>query len=144
MVSFSCPKSFRFECIRCAICCMDTKTHVRHILLLQHEAEHVSNVSLRPLEEFAIEVAGHLPYVYEMKKTPKDRRCVFLEDNSCRIYSIRPLVCRFYPFQLNRRKGQEYGFSAATECPGLGKGELLKRDFFESLFSQACEKFEWH
>ena len=27
-------------------------------------------------------------------------RCPFLEKNSCKIYSVRPKICRIYPFQL--------------------------------------------
>jgi Fe-S-cluster containining protein len=121
---------------------MDTKTHVRHILLLKDEAKHISRVSQKPMEEFTVQVVGHEPYAYEMKKTPEDKKCVFLDGNSCKIYTVRPLVCWFYPFQLNKGKGQKYSFSATVECPGVGKGEPLRREFFENLFRQACETVE--
>jgi Fe-S-cluster containining protein len=142
MASYSYPKQQQFQCERCATCCMDTRTHVRRVLLLKNEAKHISRVSEKPMEEFITEVVGHEPYAYEMKKTPEDKKCVFLEGNSCRIYAIRPLVCRFYPFQLSKEKGQKYSFSVTAECPGVGKGEPLKKGFFEDLFRKACEKFE--
>ena len=142
MAGFSYPKHLPFKCARCATCCMDTKTHVRHILLLPHEAEHISRVSQKSVEEFTVQIASHEPYAYEMKKTPEDKKCVFLDGNSCRIYAVRPLVCRFYPFQLSKEKGQKYSFSATAECPGVRKGEPLGREFFEDLFRQACEKLE--
>ena len=32
-------------------------------------------------------------------KTKKDKRCIFLDDNGkCEIYSIRPNICRIFPF----------------------------------------------
>ena len=142
MPSYGYPRRLSFECTRCATCCMDTKNHVRHILLLEDEAKRISTVSAKPKEEFAVEIFGHEPYAYEMKKTLREERCFFLDDNSCRIYADRPLVCRFYPFQLKRVKGQRYIFSATAECHGVGRGKILQREFFENLFRQACENLE--
>ena len=142
MASYIYPRHLLFECTRCATCCMDTKTHVRRVLLLKDEAKRISRVSQKPMEEFTVQVVGHEPYAYEMKKTPEDKKCVFLDGNSCKIYAVRPLVCRFYPFQLSKGKGQKYSFSATAECLGVGKGEPLRREFFENLFRQACETLE--
>lgn len=142
MASYSYPRHLPFECIRCATCCMDTKTHVRRVLLLKGETKHISTVSRKPTEEFTVEVVGHEPYAYEIKKTLEDKKCIFLDGNSCRIYAIRPLVCRFYPFQLSKEKGQKYNFSATPECPGVGRGKILKKEFFENLFRQACKDLE--
>jgi Fe-S-cluster containining protein len=118
---------------------MDTKVHVRHILMLEAEAKQISRVSLESIEEFAVKVVSFEPYTYEMKKSG-EKKCFFLDGNHCRIYSVRPLVCRFYPFQLSRGKGKKYRFSVTAECPGLGKGGPLKREFFENMICQACEK----
>ena len=123
---------------------MDTKTHVRRVLLLKEEAKHVSTVSRKPMEEFTVEVVGREPYAYEMKKTMEGKKCVFLDGDSCSIYAVRPLVCRFYPFQLSKGRRQKYSFSATAECPGVGRGEILRKEFFENLFRQACKNLEWH
>ena len=123
---------------------MDTSTHVRRVLLLKEEAKRISMVSRKLTEEFTIRVVGHEPYAYEMKKTPEDKKCVFLNRDSCKIYPVRPLVCRFYPFQLSKGKGQKYSFSATAECPGVGGGDILKEEFFENLFRQACKSLEGH
>jgi Fe-S-cluster containining protein len=121
---------------------MDTKTHVRRVLLLTEEAKHISKVTRKTMQDFTIEVVSHEPYAYEMRKTLEDKKCVFLNRDSCRIYSVRPLVCRFYPFQLNKGKGQKYSFSATVECPGVGRGKILKEGFFENLFRQACRNLD--
>lgn len=44
--------------------------------------------------------------------------CSFLEQrsNRCRIYSLRPLECRIYPF-LIKRKGKELFLAADLNCP---------------------------
>ena len=82
--------------------------------------------------EFAKKVEEFEPYAYRMIKT-EGKKCVFLDKNSCSIYQIRPLICRFYPFQLNLVKNT-YVFEYTHECPGIGKGPQLKKPFFSTLF----------
>jgi len=132
-LSFLYPKRVRFKCKRCASCCGDTEHRIRRILLLDIEAERVSEETSIGLDAFAEEIEGSEPYVYLMKKT-EDGGCVFLRDKSCSIYKIRPLTCRFYPFQLQEIGSNRYLFSYTDECPGIGSGLCLKRSFFEGMF----------
>jgi Fe-S-cluster containining protein len=84
---------------------------------------------------FAKPVSGFEPYIYEMRKTGEGK-CFFLKDNRCTIYKIRPLICRFYPFQLKNLGNNKYSFSYTNQCPGIGKGPKLKTVFFEKLFNK--------
>lgn len=136
-VSFSYPKDVRFECTRCALCCGDTETRVRHILLLEHEAETISRITSKPIDEFARKTTGRRPYAYEMKKTAAKEKCLFLNDKTCIIYPSRPLICRFYPFQLSTATARQSTFSKTKECPGIGKGVQLRRSYFKVLFEEA-------
>ena len=133
LLSFLYPKRVRFKCKRCALCCGDTEHRVRRILLLQIEAERISEETSIGVDAFAEEIEGSEPYVYSMKKT-EDGGCAFLRDKSCSIYEIRPLTCRFYPFQLQDIGSNRYLFSYTDECPGIGRGVCLKRSFFEEMF----------
>lgn len=137
-MSFEYPKHVRFRCERCALCCGDTEDKVRSILLLKTEADRISKKTLIGLDKFAEKIEGFEPYIYQMRKT-EDGKCVFLRDNSCSIYQIRPLICRFYPFQLKNLPNNRYAFTYTDECPGIGKGPQLKRDFFERLFGNSME-----
>lgn len=139
-VGFSCPKDVRFHCTRCALCCGDTKDRTRRILLSEKDAQTISNATSKPVESFATEVRGHSPYVYEMRKTGKDGKCVHLQDTDCGIYDLRPLVCRFYPFELTTMKSGKHEFLCTWECPGIGKGKRLERNYFQELFIRACEQ----
>ena len=134
-MSFDYPKHVRFRCVRCARCCGDTKDKIRSILLLKIEADHVSKRTLMDLDMFAEKIEGFQPYIYQMRKT-EDGKCVFLKDNSCSIYLIRPLICRFYPFQLKNLGNNRYAFAYTHECSGIGEGPQLKRDFFEKFFGK--------
>jgi len=100
---------------------------------LSSEAAHISEKVSLPVYQFAVEVDGFKPYAYAMKKTDRGT-CVFLSDKLCSIYQIRPLICRFYPFRLRNLGDNRYLFGCTRECPGLGKGPLLERVFFERIF----------
>lgn len=137
-LSFEYLKHVRFRCAGYARCCGDAKDKIRSIFLLKIEADRISRRTLIGLDKFAEKIKGFEPYVYQMKKT-EDGKCVFLKDNSCSIYQIRPLICRFYPFQLKNLRNNRYVFTYTDECPGIGKGPQLKRDFFERLFGKFIE-----
>jgi len=90
------------------------------------------------LDKFAEKIEGFEPYIYQMRKT-EDGKCIFPKDDLCSIYQIRPLICRFYPFQLKNLGNNRYAFTYTDECSGIGKGPQLKRDFFERLFGKFIE-----
>ncbi|MCW4033872.1 MAG: YkgJ family cysteine cluster protein [Candidatus Bathyarchaeota archaeon] len=138
---FEYPKHVSFNCSLCARCCGDTEDRVRQILLLQMEAQRISNATGLGIEKFATKVSGSEPYIYRMRK-PVDGKCFFLKESRCTIYSIRPLICRFYPFQLKNLGNNRYVFSYTNKCLGIGKDPQLTRDFFENLFNQFTKAFE--
>jgi Fe-S-cluster containining protein len=136
-MSFDYPALVRFRCIKCGLCCGDTKEKTRHILLLKAEAEQIAKVTLKPISLFAFKNSGNAPYIYEMRKT-KDGKCVFLEGTKCTIYSVRPLICRFYPFELKVDDDGKYTFFYTSECLGLNVGSVLSKNYFRKLFRMAC------
>ena len=80
------------------------------------------------------------PYCYEMEKD-NEGRCFFLKDNQCTIYTLRPLICRFYPFELKFDQDKNtHVFNFTLECPEIGKGKLLTEKDFKELFLLAKEK----
>jgi Fe-S-cluster containining protein len=133
------PKEARFQCNMCALCCGNTEKRVRHVLLLKSEVKRISDSLTRSIEGFAVRIRGHEPYVYEMKKT-REGKCLFLKENICTVYMLRPLICRFYPFELQTTEDQEYKFTHTEECPGVRKGKRLKKDYFENLLQQAHDQ----
>ena len=106
-------------------------------MLLESEAEQIAVSIGKPVSEFTVETEGKAPYVYEMRKTAKDGKCVFLGDDQCAIYSLRPLICRFYPFELKANENRKHEFHPTDECPGLGKGRPMREEHFRKLFKLA-------
>jgi Fe-S-cluster containining protein len=136
---FEYPAELRFQCTKCGLCCGDTKKKTRHILLLTAEAEQIATATAQPIPQFAAKTKGKTPYTHEMKKTPENGKCVFLAKNCCTIYPIRPLICRFYPFEL-KSTNQKYQFHYTNECPSIGKGKTLRKSYFDKLLQLARNK----
>lgn len=136
--SFEYPRNVRFKCGRCAICCGDTDAKLRKILLMKLEAAHLSDKTGKPIDEFADRRVGSEPYVYEMKKN-REGKCVFLRENACSIYGIRPLICTFYPFELRVNRASRHIFSYTDECPCIGQGLELRKAYFDKLFAKSKE-----
>ena len=138
-MTFTFPQCM-FECTKCGVCCSDTEHKTRHILLLQSDAEKISRKTSLSPEDFSDCVSGREPYVFEMKKI--DGKCYFLKGNQCIIYELRPLICRFYPFEFKFSADQNcYQFEATRECVGIGKGKTLSKTDFEKLFLLARQSF---
>lgn len=134
-MKFEYPKNVHFKCLRCALCCGDTETRTRTILLMSLEANYISRKTSKNVEEFAEKIEQFEPYVYVMKKTEKGK-CVFLNGDFCTVYSIRPLICRFYPFTFKSKGNNRFAFTYTDECPGIGKGSKLERKFFQNLYTK--------
>jgi uncharacterized protein len=139
-VDFTGPNNVLFDCSKCGLCCGDTKENIRHILLLESEANAISGETCLPKQEFTKKITGKSPYCYEMKKS-SEGNCLFLKENQCSIYTLRPLVCRFYPFELKFEKDKgQHVFNFTFECPGISKGRTITRKDFEELFLLAQER----
>lgn len=130
-MEFDYPKKIRFKCEKCALCCGDTKARVRRILLLEIEAKSISQKTHKSLKDFAEKLDEFEPYIYMMKKA-ESGKCIFLKDDLCTIYQTRPLICRFYPFEL-KEENHKHVFAYTDECPAIGKGPYLEKGYFEKL-----------
>jgi Fe-S-cluster containining protein len=139
-VDFACPANVHFSCSRCGLCCGNTKQKTRHILLLEAEAKIIASQTSRDVADFSFQIADKSPFRYEMKKT-SESKCVFLHESQCTIYLIRPLICRFYPFELKFDKDKQlHVFDFTLECPRIGQGKDFSMNDFKRLFDLAQEK----
>jgi Fe-S-cluster containining protein len=139
-MNFDYPHAVRFKCTKCGICCGNTQEKTRHILLLSAEAEQIAEATHQPVSEFSIKIEDKAPYSYEMKKNAENGKCVFLKNNHCVIYFLRPLICRFYLFELKITANQKHEFLYTDECPSIGKGKTLSESYFNNLFRLASTK----
>jgi Fe-S-cluster containining protein len=109
---------------------------------LTDEARTISRSLSKPVDTFATKLEGREPYAYEMRKKGNEGKCVHLEASHCGIYELRPLVCRFYPFELLTIQDGEHVFLCTNECPGIGRGKQLDKNHFKTLFQLATDQLK--
>jgi len=108
-------------------------------LLLEKEAKEISAQTGLHIKDFTDTSKDTQPYIYEMKKV--ENHCFFLNTNKCDIYGIRPLICRFYPFELTFDADKNlHIFTCTPECPTLNTGKALSKKTFEELFELAKQR----
>jgi len=102
--------------------------------MLESELQEIQEQTGLSRDEFCFEVANKQPYIFEIKKI-QEGKCFFLKPDGCSIYDFRPMICRFYPFELKFDEiQQKYMFTATTECPALNQGKRLTQADFRLLF----------
>lgn len=109
--------------------------------MLESEVQEIREQTKLDIDTFCSEIVDKQPYIFEMKIS--NDKCFFLNNNGyCDIYNSRPLICRFYPFELKfDTEQQTYLFAATEECPALNQGsKRLTQTDFKLLFCMAEKK----
>ena len=74
---------------------------------------------------------------FPVMKSKDDGTCVFYEKEGCKIYSLRPVACRLFPFVVveeSTPKGDILlKISYNPTCPGIGKGPKVDQKKLEKL-----------
>jgi Fe-S-cluster containining protein len=60
--------------------------------------------------------------------------CIFLKDDKCTIYPVRPFQCRTFPFWPQNLKTEKRWFSIQDECPGIGEGKAFSKEEIMAIF----------
>ncbi len=135
-VEFYYPSGVNWGCVRCGACCGDVDKRQRMIRLLDKDMDRIDEVTD---EDYCMDWDEGSFSGLMLKN---DGKCIFLGDDGCRIYDNRALLCRMYPFWLERHEGL-FVFGVDVDCPGQGKGELLGEDFFRDLLKMALEAMDY-
>lgn len=109
-------KTTGFSCTGCGACC--TRAVNRHVFLLDRDMKAVRAIdpgAYRPAPdpEFCDEGGTLYDSGYALV-IDGNGACRFLENNRCRIYGNRFLVCRIYPHMLRRETGSQDSHSWCT------------------------------
>ena len=134
-IEFYYPAGLRWGCTRCGRCCMDAEGWDRRVLLLGKDVARLEEAG----EQGFHEPTAQDRFVAVIRK--EDGRCVFLGEDGCRVYEDRPLLCRMYPFYVERQ-GDVYVIGVDEGCPGVGGGEALTEGFFRGLLGYALSQME--
>ena len=113
----------RFRCTGCGACCTGGAGHYVEIGQAEQEAIRDHLGLSRPWfrRRYVVPVNDKVEGI----RLGADGRCPFLlDDRSCRVYSVRPLQCRTYPWwpELIRPAAWK---AEARRCEGIGQGPVI-------------------
>ncbi|MBD3406350.1 MAG: hypothetical protein GF411_09590 [Candidatus Lokiarchaeota archaeon] len=149
----------QFECIMCGKCCKVSNLIITvtgtDIVNIAKGLDFGPDEILRALDFYVIkddrkspEGMRDFPLVltekgpaYVALKKMNDGSCIFLKDKKCMIHPIRPAVCASFPFTFQKKNRELiWGLNAIKDiCPGIGKGEYVKKSYLESIGTVVLE-----
>lgn len=96
-----------------ATCCCNP--NVDSPMILPNEVEVISKSMKLNKEQFSNKVEFSKMYndyalkdLYQMKRQNNSNDCYFYKDNECKIYNIRPIDCRIFPYDIKLEKDGNY------------------------------------
>ncbi len=125
------PQGLHWTCKRCGACCRDSRTRPRRVLLLPTD---IKRLEATGKTRFSEPVEGEDPFLAVMKKSHGS--CVFLTSTGCSVYQCRALLCRTYPFWVER-DGPALVILVDSACPGVGSGPEIGEGFYRGMLEEA-------
>jgi Fe-S-cluster containining protein len=136
-VEFYYPIDLEWDCTRCGACCQDSMSRERRVLLLESDIHRFQEVGFTDFHEKTL---NDDPFVGVLRKN--QGKCIFLGQGECKTYPNRALLCRMYPFWVEKN-GESFIIQADLDCPGFGDGEKLCESFFSDLLSYALRSMKY-
>ena len=130
----------RFECTRCGACC---RTHGEYSHLYMEDVEIEAMAKHLGLSEAEFRTTYCTEEDGWTVLRPGHEVCPFLgEENRCRVYPVRPMQCRTWPFwEDNLKTPDAWKEGVERICPGAGQGQHYPADEVERI---ARRNEEWY
>lgn len=119
-------EGLRFECTGCGECCTGAPGYV---WVSMSEMAKIAKHLDMDLTQFKRKFTRMKNGKYSLidKKTSFD--CIFLEDKKCKIYDVRPVQCKTFPWWSGNLRSKEDWESCAEGCEGISeKAPLVNRE----------------
>ena len=124
-------KKMKFKCLGCGKCCIGEDNSV---VVFPFEIRRIIQFTgetwlqtVEPPEEGEWDLHGNF-HTLEWRIKKEGASCKFYSGNGCRIYEVRPMICRTYPFYLDN------DLLRCSECSGLG----IEKDPHDAEKMAAC------
>ena len=116
-------QTLRFKCTGCGKCCTGDEDH--YIAMSQTEAKRIQKHLNVSDTWFRRRYVMHLTR-NTLTARMHDGRCVFLDKNkACRIYNLRPVQCRTYPYWPELLETKQAWNNEAKYCEGINVGAVI-------------------
>ncbi|HUT01214.1 MAG TPA: YkgJ family cysteine cluster protein [Phycisphaerae bacterium] len=123
-----------FECAQCGRCCQGPEEG--YVWVTRDDIEAIAAHLRIPVDQMDRKYVRKVGWRYSLVERADNRDCIFLEADGdgrilCRIYSVRPVQCRTWPFWTTNLTTPEEWAGAGLRCPGINRGKLFDYDHIE-------------
>jgi len=105
-----------FSCTGCGKCCTGGPGVV---WLTEEEVEDIAEYLNMPLVQFTKKYIRIIGDRIALKELLPKYDCVFLKENKCTIYPVRPKQCKSFPFWSTLLESEEAWNEAEKYCEGI-------------------------
>lgn len=106
-----------FECTGCGKCCSGSPGYV---WVDHNDIEQMAEYLKLPINQFKRRYLRQKNGRYALIELPSmNYSCVFLQDNRCTVYPVRPAQCRTFPWWISNLSSKEAWNEAAKRCEGI-------------------------
>jgi Fe-S-cluster containining protein len=113
-----------FSCTRCGRCCETAGDY--YVFLSRQEAERIRDYLQLSSAWFRRRYLSRLDDGERVLAAGIDERCIFLDGyGQCRIYPVRPVQCRTYPFWPEVVNSRRDWSAEAARCEGINRGNAV-------------------
>ena len=114
----------RFSCTQCGKCCMTGGDY--HVFLTESEAQKICSHLQLSRGWFRRRYLRRLKQGDLVLASGTGDGCIFLSAKGhCRVYPVRPLQCRAYPFWPELAGNARAWNSETRRCEGINQGEIV-------------------
>ena len=124
-----------FHCTGCGQCCSGGPDY--YVYLTPRESELIRRHLRLTMGWFKRRYLRRSPKGGLVINNQGGGPCVFLtRDNRCKIYPVRPLQCRTYPFWPEVVNSKAMWRSEARRCEGIDRGQLVSVNRIRALLAK--------
>ena len=115
-------QGLHFKCTGCGQCCTGSPGY---IWVSEDEIQAIAHYLDLSVEAFARQYLRRVKGRFSLLELPKSYDCIFLKENKCQIYAVRPTQCRTYPWWPQLLKSEKEWQEAARFCEGIQRDAPL-------------------
>jgi len=125
----------RFECVPgCIKCCAIPGM----VFVKKAEIPRMAKFFGLSEEDFTAKyLQCHWADVYNLN-FPDSEPCMFIKEDGCAIYEVRPDQCRTFPFWPENMSNAGSWKTARKLCPGIGQGRNYTIDEIKEIMEDVC------